>query len=264
MTASNRPLALVTGASSGIGADLARELARDGHDLILSARRAAPMQKLADELNPLGAQVTIITGDLSKAGGAATLLRDIQGRGLVVDVLINNAGLGDNSPFHLEDQTRIGEMMQVNIVALTELTRLLLPGMVARRRGRVMLVASTASFQPGPYMAVYCATKAYVLSLGEAIRYELRGTGVTLSVLCPGGTETEFAKVANSTEMKLHKSPMASRMTSAEVARQGYAALKADRAVLVTGWFNKTGAFLNRVTPRSTATALAGSLLKRA
>ncbi|HEY1719761.1 MAG TPA: SDR family oxidoreductase [Magnetospirillaceae bacterium] len=264
MNTSNRPIALVTGASSGIGADLARELARDGHDLILSARRVEPMQKLAEELKVLGAQITVIPADLSKTGGAAALVRDIESRSLTVDVLINNAGLGDNSLFHVEDQTRIGEMMQVNIVALTELTRALLPGMVARRRGRVMLVASTASFQPGPYMAVYCATKAYVLSLGEAINFELRGTGVTLSVLCPGGTETEFAKVANSTEMKLHKNPLVPSMTSAEVARQGYAALKSGRTVLVTGWFNKTGAFLNRITPRSTATALTGSLLKRA
>ncbi len=264
MTASNRPIALVTGASSGIGADLARELARDGHDLILSARRAAPMEKLAAELKGLGANTTIITGDLSKTGGAATLVREIETRGLSIDVLINNAGLGDNSPFHLEDQTRIGEMLQVNIVALTELTRLILPGMVTRGRGKVMLVASTASFQPGPFMAVYCATKAYVLSLGEAINYELRGTGVSLSILCPGGTDTEFATVANSTEMKLHKNPMMPRMTAAEVARQGYAALKTGRTVLVTGWFNKTGAFLNRITPRSTATAMAGSLLKRA
>ncbi len=264
MTASNRPLALVTGASSGIGADLARELARDGHDLILSARRIEPMEALATELRALGATITIITADLSKTGGATALVRDIEARGLVIDSLINNAGLGDNSLFHLEDQTRIGEMLQVNIVALTELTRLLLPGMVSRGRGTIMLVASTAAFQAGPYMAVYCATKAYVLSLGEAIRYELRGTGVTVSVLCPGATETEFSKVANTTDMALFKSSMVQRMTSAAVARQGYAALKAGRAVLVTGWFNKTGAFLNRVTPRSTVTALTASLLKRA
>lgn len=264
MTASNRPLALVTGASSGIGADLARELARDGHDLILSARRVEPMEKLAAELKTLGAQVTVISGDLSKAGGAAALVRDIESRGLVVDTLINNAGLGDNALFHVEDQARIGEMINVNIVALTELTRLLLPGMVSRRRGRVMLVASTASFQPGPYMAVYCATKAYVLSLGEAIRYELRGTGVTMSVLCPGGTNTEFSKVASTENIKLFKSSMVRRMTAAEVARQGYAALKADRGVLITGLFNKVAAFLNRVTPRSTVIALTASLLKQA
>jgi short-subunit dehydrogenase len=262
MTPSTRPLALVTGASSGIGIDLARELARDGYDLVLSARRVEPMQKLAEELKGLGAATTILAADLSKPGAAPALARDLDARGLVIDCLINNAGLGDNGPFHAGDPTRIGEMLNVNIVALTELTRLLLPGMVTRRRGTVMLVASTAAFQPGPFMAVYCATKAYVLSLGEAIAYELHGTGVTLSVLCPGATDTEFAVVANTTEMPfLKRTP---HMTAAEVARQGYAALKGGRAVLVTGWFNKMGAFVSRLAPRSTVTALTASMLKRA
>jgi uncharacterized protein len=262
MNMSARPIALVTGASSGIGMDLARELARDGYDIVLSARRVAPMQKLADELKALGAGITIIAADLSQPGAAAGLLREIEAKGLAIDCLINNAGLGDNAPFHREDPTRIGEMLQVNIVALTELTRLLVPGMVARGKGSVMLVASTAAFQPGPFMAVYCATKAYVLSLGEAIGYELRGTGVTLSVLCPGATATEFATVANSIDMPFHKRTKS--MTAAEVARQGYAALKARRAVLVTGWLNKFGAFMTRIAPRSTVTALTASLLKRA
>ncbi len=264
MNASTRPLALVTGASSGIGVDLARELARDGYDLVLSARRLEPMQALAEELKGIGANATIIAADLAKPGAAAALVRDIEARGLVVDCLINNAGFGDNALFHLEDPARIDGMLQVNVVALTELTRLLLPGMVARRKGAVMLVASTAAFQPGPFMAVYCATKAYVLSLGEALAYELRDTGVALSVLCPGGTETEFAKVANTTDIALFKSSMVQRMTAAEVARQGYAALKARRVVLITGWFNKVGAFMTRLSPRSTVTALTASLLKRA
>ena len=146
---------------------------------------------------------------------------------------------------------------------MTELTRLMLPGMVARRRGGVLLVASTAAFQPGPQMAVYCATKAYVLSLGEAIRYELRGTGIVVSVLCPGATTTEFSRVANTDGMALFKNPMVQRMTSAEVARQGYAAYKAGRGVLITGWFNKVGAFSTRIVPRSAVTALSASLLKR-
>ena len=258
-----RPLALITGASSGIGVDLAREFARDGYDLVLAARRVEPMQKLADELKSLGAAAAVIAADLSKPGAAASLAADLAARGLVIDVLVNNAGLGDNETFHQEDQKRIAEMLQVNIVALTELTRLLLPGMVERRRGGVMLLSSTAAFQPGPQMAVYCATKAYVLSLGEAIRYELRGTGVTVSVLCPGATTTEFSKVANTDNMALFKSAMVQRMTSAEVARQGYAAFKAGRAVQVTGWFNKVGAFSNRIAPRSTVVALTASLLKR-
>src|ERR1019366_6934128 len=174
----NRPLALVTGASSGIGADLARELARHGYDLVLSARRVAPMRALADELQKLGAASTVIAADLSKPGAAAALAKDVESRGLTLDALINNAGLGAGGPFHESDPVRVSEMLYVNIVALTELTRALLPGMVRRGRGRVMFVASTAGFQPGPSMAVYSASKAYVLSLGEAISYELRGTGV--------------------------------------------------------------------------------------
>jgi short-subunit dehydrogenase len=264
MNASARPLALVTGASSGIGADLARELAKDGHDLVLAARRVEPMNKLAEELKALGAKTTVIASDLSKPGASAALVADLGARGLIVDVLINNAGLGDNNLFHEEDPGRIGEMIQVNMVALTELTRLLLPGMVQRRRGRLMLVASTAAFQPGPFMAVYCATKAYVLSLGEAIRYELNGTGVSVTVLCPGATTTEFSKVANTDTMMLFKSSMIQRMTSAAVARQGYQAFKSGRAVLITGWFNKVGAFSTRISPRGTVVALTGRLLKRA
>ena len=164
-----RPIALITGASSGIGAALAREVAKDGYDVVLSARRVEPMQALAGELESYGASATILAADLSKSGNAPDLVREINQHGMAVDLLINNAGLGDNGAFAESETTRIGEMLQVNIVALTELTRLILPAMIARKRGRVMLLASTASFQPGPQMAVYCATKAYVLSLGEAI-----------------------------------------------------------------------------------------------
>jgi len=145
MSSSTRPLALVTGASSGIGADLARELARDGHDLVLAARTVAPMENLAAELTAHGAGTLVIPADLSQPGAAAVLLSAIESRGLTVDVLVNNAGVGAVGRFDQVDPPRIGEMLQVNIVALSELTRLLLPGMVARRHGKVMLVASTAT-----------------------------------------------------------------------------------------------------------------------
>ena len=263
MNASTRPLALVTGASSGIGADLARELAKDGHDLVLTARRTEPMNKLAEELKGHGAKIAVIASDLSKPGAAATLVADLDARGLTIDVLVNNAGLGDNNLFHEEDQARIGEMLQVNMVALTELTRLLLPGMVSRRKGGLILVASTAAFQPGPFMAVYCATKAYVLSLGDAIGFELKDTGVSVTVLCPGATTTEFSKVANTDTMMLFKSSMIQRMTSAAVARQGYEAFKAKRAVIITGAFNKIAAFTTRLSPRGMVVRLTGRLLKR-
>jgi uncharacterized protein len=249
MKSNPRPLALVTGASSGIGADLARELARDGHDLVLSARRVEPMQALAEELKSLGASCTVIAADLSKSGAAAGLARELETRGMTIDVLINNAGLGDNGRFDQSDPQRIGEMLGVNVVALTELTRLLLPPMVARGRGKVLLLASTAGFQPGPQMAVYCASKAYVLSFGEAIAFELRGSGVTVTTLCPGATETEFARVAHAGRSALFKGGLMRVMNSSEVARIGYQGLKAGRSVVIAGLLNKIMTASSRLSP---------------
>lgn len=245
-----RPIALVTGASSGIGAALARELAKDGHDLVLVARRREPMQALADALEATGAAATIITSDLATAGAAAALTQEIEARGIALDVLIAAAGFGDSGRFDRLDPGRIAAMLQVNVVGLTELTRLVLPQMVARRRGRVMLVASTAAFQPGPQMAVYYASKAYVLSLGQAIGYELRRTGVTVTTLCPGPTVTEFAHTAHADTTALFNGPMPV-MSAAEVARLGYAAMKAGRPVIVTGVINKLLAISTRFTPAS-------------
>jgi uncharacterized protein len=260
MPGNPRPLALVTGASSGIGAALARELARDGHDLILSARRPQPMQALADELAATGCTSTIIAADLSQGGAAAALVRDIEARNLTVDVLINNAGLGVNGRFDTNDPKRLSEILQVNVVALTELTRLLLPGMVQRRKGKVMLLASTAAFQPGPQMAVYCATKAYVLSFGEAIAFELRDSGVSVTTLCPGVTETEFADVAKLRDSGLFKG-LVPVMSAAEVARIGYEALKAKKPVVITGLFNKIMATSARLSPTPVALRIADRLM---
>src|SRR5262245_8505076 len=161
--------------------------------------------------------------------------------------LINNAGLGDTGRFDQENPERILSMLQVNIVALTELTRLVLPQMVARKRGKVMLLASLAAFQPGPGMAVYYATKSYVLSFGRAIGHELRGTGVTITTLCPGATTSEFAEVANMQGSAIFEGPTPV-MTAAEVARQGYAALKAGRPQIITGPVNRLLAMSTRFT----------------
>ncbi len=204
---SARPAALVTGASSGIGAALAREAANDGYDLVLVARRRAPMEALAAELRTAGADSTIIEADLSQAGAAANLMRELETRGIAVDLLINNAGLGDSGRFDQSDPQKIAAMLQVNIVALTELTRLVLPAMMANQRGKIMLLASTAAFTPGPKMAVYYASKAYVLSFGRALAFELRGSGVTVTTLCPGATATEFAHGAQMEGSALFTSP---------------------------------------------------------
>lgn len=255
----SRPVALITGASSGIGIELAREAAKDGHDLVLVARRREPMQALATELNAAGAEVTVISADLGKAGGAAALMEIVESRGLELDVLINNAGLGDTGRFDQADPERITSMLQVNIVALTELTRLVLPKMVAKGRGRIMLVASTAAFQPGPGMAVYYASKAYVLSFGRAIGYELRGTGVTVTILSPGPTETEFVKVAHMEGVALFDGPMPI-MSAADVARRGYQAMRAGRSEIVTGLLNTIIAFSTRFTPTAVLLMIAGRL----
>ncbi len=243
-----RPVALVTGASSGIGIELARELARHGHDLVLTARSVAPMEALAAELAAAGATATIIAADLSKPGAAARLAHDIATRGLAIEVLVNNAGLGGAGRFDRQDPVRTDEMLQVNIVALTELTRLFLPGMVARKRGKIMLVASTAAFQPGPRMAVYFASKAYVLNFGEALHYELRNSGVGVTVLCPGATDTQFFAVAGA-----DNSIMARRfrkmMGADEVARQGWRALAAGRRVVITGLRNRLMALAGKFAP---------------
>jgi short-subunit dehydrogenase len=258
MTVPTRPLALVTGASSGIGADLARELAQDGHDLVLSARTRAPMEALEVELEAYGASCAVIAADLAKPGAAAELASTLEASGLVIDVLVNNAGLGCIGRFDQMEPQRISDMLMVNVVALTELTRLLLPGMVARARGRVLLVASTASFQPGPRMAAYFATKAFVLSLGEALTYELRGTGVTVTTLCPGATATNFFKTAGANDLALRPA-----MSASEVARIGYRALKTGRRVVITGILNRILALGGRYAPHTLTLPATAALMSR-
>lgn len=246
MNGSNRPVALVTGASSGIGAALARELARHGHDVVLSARSLAPMEALAGELRALGAKATVIAADLAEPRGAVKLAAALDLREIEIEVLVNNAGLGAFGRFERIEPARDAEMLQVNIVALTELTRALLPAMLARRRGKIMLVASTASFLPCPNMAVYGATKAFVRSFGEALAEELKGSGVTVNVLCPGTTATNFFDVAGG---KLSGVQMQRMMSAEAVAKIGYAGLMRGERVTVAGLMNRILAFAATHTP---------------
>jgi len=232
-------IALVTGASSGIGLEIARILAKD-HDVVLTARRADRLEVLASEIG--GARVVAV--DLSDPAGPRKLVAEVP----TVDVLVNNAGFGDWGAFADAPEAKLDEMIELNIGALTRLTRAYLPGMRERAHGRVLNVASTAAFQPGPLMAVYYATKAYVLSLSEALAEEARGTGVTVTALCPGPTASEFqagAAMETSRLVQGRKLPSA-----ASVAAYGVRAMQRGDVVAVPGLVNKVMAASIRVSPR--------------
>lgn len=251
-----RPLALVTGASGGIGLELARIFAREGHDLVLVARSLPQLERIAAELSArYGVGAEVIQTDLSDPASPRQLFEGLSTRAVVVDVLINNAGFGLAGRFDQTDGTRELDMIQVNVAALTELTKLFLPGMIQRGHGRIMNVASTAAFQPGPLMAVYYATKAYVLSFTQAVAEEVRDTGVRLTALCPGPTHTGFANVADMQGTRLFNSPLT--MGASEVAEYGYRAMMRGDRVAIPGVFNRLGAFATRLAPRRVLTKLA-------
>jgi short-subunit dehydrogenase len=242
-----RPLALVTGASAGIGKEIARVLAAD-HDLVLSARRVEELTALADELRATGAECRVVPADLADPAGPQALFDGIESAGRPLDVLVNNAGFGDFGAFGGADLAKLIRMVQVNCTALTELTHRFVPGMVARGRGMVLNVGSVAGFQPGPLMAVYYATKAYVNSLSQALSNELAGTGVTVTCLCPGPTHTEFAAAAGRSEKQSFS--VSRRMTAREVAEAGVAAMKRGQVLLVPGLGNKLLIAAERFAPR--------------
>lgn len=241
--------ALITGASSGIGLELARRFAADGARLVLVARREDRLQALAQELRAQhGTQALVVPADLSQPDACAQVLSAVTAAATPVDVLVNSAGfaaLGQVVDLPLQRQL---EMVRVNVTALTHLTRALVGGMVQRRRGGILNIASTAAFQPGPNMAVYYATKAYVLSFTEALHEELVDTGVTVSCLCPGPTATELVAGAGLQHTLLFHRGV---MSAADVARLGYRGFRRGRAVVVTGYRNRLGTLLVRLAPRS-------------
>lgn len=254
-----RKFALVTGASAGLGLELSRLFAADGHDLVLVARRRERLDALAADLAALhGTRAHVLSLDLSAPDAAQRVVAALEELGVEIEFLVNNAGFGTNGPFYLLDATRELEMLQVNIVTLVALTRALLPGMVARGSGRILNMGSTAGFQPGPFMAVYYASKAFVNSFTEALAYELRGTGVTATVSCPGPTATEFAEVAGNHRSRLFRLVSAAKATT--VAREAYEAMMAGRPMAVHGLMNRLGVQLVRIGPRAVVRAAAATL----
>jgi short-subunit dehydrogenase len=247
------PIALITGASAGLGVDFARQLSARGHRLVLVARRKDRLGALAAELGSARA----IALDLGEPGASEALMADLADHGETVDLLINNAGFGLAGRFAALDGQRQRAMIDLNCGALTELAHAVLPAMIERKTGAILNVASTAAFQPGPGMAVYFATKAFVLSFSEALHEEAKGHGVTVTALCPGPTATEFGAVAGWTGHSL-----VDRMTanSAAVVRAGLDALDRRQAVTIPGFINKLTAQGHRFLPRAALRRIAGSI----
>jgi short-subunit dehydrogenase len=243
---------LITGASAGIGREFARQLAGRAGPLVLVARRRERLEELRDELTKRDSNlhVHVRVTNLSDDRAVMELCDWLEREKLSIDLLINNAGLGDIGPFATSELQRVKEMLAVNMTALTLLTRLLLPGMITRRRGAILNVSSSAGFLPIAGFAVYAATKAYVTSFSEAIRAELRGTGVTVTSLCPGPVRTEFTKVAHRSAAAWKKSsPEFTHVSVGDVVRTALDALAADRALVIPGVLMKLGMLLVRLTP---------------
>jgi short-subunit dehydrogenase len=248
-----KTVALVTGASAGLGVEFARQLSVRGRPLVLAARRGDRLESLAKELGDSRA----VEIDLAKPGAAERLMADIDRSGETVELLVNNAGFGLIGPFARLDSNRLREMIDLNCGALTELCRAVAPQMIERRSGSILNVASTAAFQPGPRMAVYFATKAYVLSFTEALHEELKRHDIKVSCLCPGPTRTEFGDVAGFGGSGLFDRVA---MEAPEVVKAGLAGLARNRAVVVPGLVNKTVAASTRFAPRPWVRRIAGAI----
>src|SRR5882724_3958255 len=245
--------ALITGASAGIGREFARQLATHARTLVLVARREQRLDELRDELRNRNAHLSVHARvvDLSDKSQIDELVRWLQENKINIDFLINNAGLGDYGPFATSDAERDDRIVQVNIVALTLLTGRLLPQMIAKKRGAILNVSSSAGFLPIPGMAVYAATKAYTNSFSEALRAELRGTGLTVTALCPGPVHTEFGDVAKRPGGRPERGPEFVYVSVEKTARDALAAVEADRPLITPGLAMKLGMFLVRITPMS-------------
>ena len=248
-----KKVALITGATAGLGIEFARQLSKRGHRIVLAARRKERLEALAKELGNARA----VAIDLSKANAAAKLMADIESAGEEVELLVNNAGFGLIGRFAELDAKRLRQMIDLNVGALTDLCRAVAPQMIKRKSGAILNVASTAAFQPGPNMAVYFATKAFVLSFTEALHEELKPHGVKVSCLCPGPTRTEFGEVAGFGGSSLFDK---AAMEAPEVVDAGLQGLDRNHAVVVPGWMNKVVAASTRFAPRPVVRKIAGAI----
>jgi short-subunit dehydrogenase len=250
--------ALITGASSGLGLELAQLFAADKHDVVLVARRREQLEALATRLAAeRGVVAGVISADLADPGAPQRIVDELKRRGTEIEFLVNNAGFGTTGRFVERDLLRELAMVQVNVTALVHLTGLLVPSMVARGSGRVLNLGSTAGFQPGPFMSVYYATKAFVNSFTEALAYELRGTGVSATVSCPGATATEFGRIAGNDRSPLFKM---GAMSAAEVAAHAYKSMMSGKVVAIPGARNKFLIQGQRLMPRGAVRAVAARL----
>src|SRR3954469_14186877 len=253
-------ISLVTGASSGIGAAIAKELASRGHALALVARREERLRTLATELtSDHGVATEVIAADLGDPAGRERVADELRSRGRVVEVLVNNAGFGHQADFATSPRERMLEMVKINVESVIDLTSRFLPGMVDRGRGSVINIASMAAFQPLPGSAVYAATKSFVLSFSEAIRTELRGSGVTVTAVCPGPVKTEFTEVAGFGGVE-ERTPGAVWMSPEDLAKHAIDGAAGDRRVVVPGVINRAGALAGQHSPRALALPLISRL----
>lgn len=253
---------LITGASSGIGYELSKIFAKKGNNLVLVSRNKHQLEIVAKELEDLHSiQVKVIAKDLSKSTAPQEIYDETKASGIVVNVLVNNAGVGINGKFTDSTLERYIDLMQLNIVSLTSLCKLFGTDMAGRGSGGILNVASTAAFQAGPFMSTYYASKAYVLMFSEALSTEFKHSGVTITVLCPGPTKTGFFEKANMKNSFMERSPHA--MSAAQVAKAGYNGLLKGKTIIIPGLVNKLMAFSVRLMPRSMITAVAAQLNQR-
>ena len=252
--------ALITGASEGIGYEFARLFAEKGVNLVLVARNETKLQAMLNELTSDKVSVAYYAKDLSIPANAKIIYDDLKFRNISITYLINNAGFGICGDYTDIDWQKEQEMFNLNMITLAYFTKMFARDMKKQGYGRILNIGSTGSFQPGPFMAGYCATKAFVLSLSEAINYELKGTGVSVSTLCPGVTDTKFHDVAKTGNTIMAK--FLSHATAKDVALYGYKLMMRGKSSGIHGFVNKLMIFTNRLAPRSVAVALAGKVLK--